>query len=342
MKKIYLIFIVGITFLFSGSAAYAKYYQRIFVVQNTQKEDIETKAVKYLSNMNLNDFKYTSSYDTVYFTNFVDGLQNINYIRFYQSFNNTNIFVLSSYYDENLAISLNQKIAHSNYRVSKLQDKDLLNEYFLDFSDYIKTNYPESSNVILKKFQKVGETVDKVSDKVVKFVPVKLPYVVDKKPVKLKLLSTKAQVLDDIIIVRNEYMLKTKANQFAHAYEYNIINKSYSSILLQEVNAKNILVWQEVTKDVAMGFDKFDAMNYAGKLLAPATAGVSMVACVPSWARNAKTTKETQRFVRDLPKNLSISAQESARVMILAKRSEEPQLEFIFNISGAKKSFLFE
>lgn len=340
MKKI--LFLVVLSIFFSANSAFAKLNQGLFVFRNTDKNSVEKSIVSYLQKHNLKNFYYDKENDFVYFQTTYNSEPNAYYIKFYKYFNDTNIYIVSKYYDMAGGNKFSKQLRSQGYNFYKIDDKELKGEYYQDFYKYSTTQKPEYLTVFEKKNKTFAKVVNKLDDQINKVVSVpSLPYLNDADSIDLKKLDSTTKQSSDIKITRNTYRLKNKTNKFVHAYEYVITNNYQGDLILGSIETKDAATWKDIMKNVIIDFDTIDAMKYTGGFLMPFTLGISGLACIPSFVRTAKIAKETKRFTRNLPKDFVIKPHQTVKVLLLANKGKDPEIKFIFKHNGENLSFLF-
>lgn len=137
------------------------------------------------------------------------------------------------------------------------------------------------------------------------------------KPLKNKLVTTKQITLNDITIIRNEYVPKTKLKRQCKCFEYLITNNTDETIVLEKVLSTDLLSLNQS----------------AGRALIPTfwdfIPVVNIFVAIP-------VDLEKNRFTRPLPYDEDIDAKETLRILVMTDKIL-PNVEFYFKINDKEE-----
>ena len=265
------------------------------------------------------------------------------YIRCYQHFNTTNIFVASSSFVASKGNDVEKILNKNGIVFNKNQDKQLKQEYQYNFIVYARESALSGLPVVQKRTQWFEDIVNKIDSTLIKDnkeVP-QLEYKNDVLDIGLtKLLSDKYSA-NGFVVDKNVYKLKEKTYKLAHAYEYIIKNNTDKDIIINSVDSDYVINIKDVTADTYIDLDRVDVCAYTGTALAPFTLGISMLACVPDWLRTLRIQTESIPYTHKFPSIYAVHPNEQARILVLRKRTYSEKLNFDITSDGKECKFTF-
>ncbi|MFI3300621.1 MAG: hypothetical protein R3Y28_04285 [Candidatus Gastranaerophilales bacterium] len=328
----------------STAFADVKTYYNLYTILNSKDSDIETLIMNTLKSEN--DFEiFQDETDRIYYYQRPKEDEDefdTYYIRYYQDFDNTNIFVGSSSRKAKNSNDVETILIKTKTAYEELKDKQIKEEYQFDFIRYAREKKLPSLKVVPKKTQWFEDTVDKIDAKLIKDnkdVP-QVAYKNNTDEIELRKLSTEEYHNEEFQITKNKYKLKEKTYKFAHAYEYTLKNNTDDDLIINKVDSNTVINIKDVTKSTYIDLDRIDAIAYTGSFLAPFTLGLSMLACIPDWVRTATIQTESIKFTYEFPQDYTIPAGESINILVLRDR-ENPDL-LRFDLSTSTQNYYFE
>lgn len=210
MKNIYLLIIA---MAICSNHAFAKNAESLFVIKNTQTQDLMPKLEQVLTEPTVKD-------NALYST------QNNYFIRLYQSNKDINIFLNC---DKKEQEQYQNKIKSTEFKAYSLTDKDLQNKYSSDFSNYIELNNITFNSIKAKK--------NKYN-----------PY---NKPLPNRVISTIRYSENNINFIAKRVAMKSKIKKHVEGYEIIITNNTGDNIILKQADSGDFMGLYEIAKKAA-------------------------------------------------------------------------------------------
>ncbi|MBR6163890.1 hypothetical protein IKQ26_08390 [bacterium] len=140
---------------------------------------------------------------------------------------------------------------------------------------------------------------------------------------KNEVLETKNVSSSDISIVRKKLKPRSNLANYSMGYEYIIKNNTGHDITIKRIDSA----------------DRITSGGAFGRSFIPQKSDF-----VPGFniAKSIQTDNETDKFMRRLPENETIKANDSMRVLLLAPRTEKHSATFVFNNKGKEVSIPVE
>ncbi|MDD3594446.1 MAG: hypothetical protein PHX18_07455 [Candidatus Gastranaerophilales bacterium] len=315
----------------------------LYTIKNTEKNKIETAMMTEIAKNNAGTVFRDKANNIYYYKRTGKNGDFSYFVRFYQDFNDTNIFLVSSPKRPFKSNDIEQTLKNHNIPFLQSKDKQIIQEYKFDFVKYARENKPLDFVVIQKRTEWFENLVNKIDSTIIKDnkkVP-QLPYKEDASYIKLRKLSSETYTGTGFKVIKNKYKLKQKTYKMAHAYEYLIENNSDSTLLIEKIDSDNIINIKDITKSTYIDLDRVDAAAYAGSFLAPFTLGVSLLACIPDWIRTVNIQTESIRYTYKFPEDYTVAPHGTARILVLRDRDNPKPLEFYLKINGCEEKFDF-
>lgn len=140
------------------------------------------------------------------------------------------------------------------------------------------------------------------------------------KPLKNELVESLSLSQDDITVIRNQYIPKTRLKRNVDSWEYLITNNSDKDIVLEKIETNNCL---SLTQSAHW-------------------------AIIPSWEdfiplygiiRGAQVDIEKNKFTRPLPLNVTIKPEETLRILTMTDKNKKPLVDLYF-LTGENQTFM--
>ena len=342
MKKIFKLTVLAIIFTFMNTndvfAEIAKNFYGYQIKDINIKElsqQIDTAIEEYKGNDKFrplanvsNAYIYTDSKSTYF-------------VRLYPANKNTDIYVVSNEKYDVENNEMTDLFKKSNYRYSKITDKDAMKEYQFDFYSLARKHQlgnfyisPDLVKPIKTGMSKINNRLAKDSKKTSVF-----PYSNDTNPIDLTCIDTTTynDTVAKISIVQNEYRLKQKENKYVHAFEYVITNNNTSTATVN-ATSERLAGLKDVTTEAFVDLDRLDLIDTVGTFppVLLLTAGTSALLSVPNWIRLAKITKESKRYSNALPENYQLKANDKMRILVLKYKENKKPLNMNFKFADGK------